>query len=268
VRLKTLVERAYDKNRFESLQEYIAFGEAFLETVQDNLQAEIVCQNENHYRFWQYKRQGNFNITRPLNANLMYSAETFDELKTRFLDVLKNARNVTAGDARERGIIRNSIYTLQQCIGAALDALPAGKSNNARKVAGDLFERLIRLLIRHLGVECRSGIVKVPVQAGGEAFTMTYQHDLVLKMQGRVKVIGSVKTSSKDRIDKIFIDKFLFNKITESYTPHVAIFLNDVQRRKKNERTYRVASTFPGALQRLQHKIEPARWCILLRYSP
>jgi len=42
-------------------------------------------------------------------------------------------------------------------------------------------------------------------------------------------VIGSVKTSSKDRIDNIFLDKFLYCKLTETALPHIAIFLNDVQ---------------------------------------
>lgn len=40
----------------------------------------------------------------------------------------------------------------------------AGKSNQARKVNGDLFERFIRLLIVSLKVECVSGTMQVPVK--------------------------------------------------------------------------------------------------------
>jgi hypothetical protein len=59
---------------------------------------------------------------------------------------------------------------------------------------------------------------------------------------------GSVKTSSKDRLDKIFIDKFLYSRLTETDIPHFAVFLNDVQRKKtKKESQYGVSATFlPG----------------------
>ena len=88
------------------------------------------------------------------------------------------------------------------------------------------------LIIKDLGLDCRAGVVQVPVEADGEiAFKMSYQHDLIIEKDNEVKVIGSIKTSSKDRIDKIFIDKFLYNKLTEKATPHIAIFLNDVQRK-------------------------------------
>ena len=72
---------------------------------------------------------------------------------------------------------------------------------------------------------------------------MNYQHDLIVEEAGELKAIGSVKTSSKDRIDKIFIDKFLYNRLTDANTPHFAVFLNDVQRKGK-EPNYGVNTTF------------------------
>ncbi|NMB82771.1 MAG: hypothetical protein GYA14_13240, partial [Ignavibacteria bacterium] len=134
-------------------------------------------------------------------------------------------------------------------IGATLDALPSGKSNTARKINGDLFERLIRLLLQKIGVDCRTGIINVPVIVDGvELFTMSYQHDLLLFKENELKVVGSVKTSSKDRIDKIFMDKFLYSRLTETSTPHIAIFLNDVQRKNtRRENEYGINATFlPG----------------------
>ena len=73
------------------------------------------------------------------------------------------------------------------------------------------------------------------------------------------KVIGSVKTSSKDRIDKIFLDKFLYSRLTETATPHIAIFLNDVQRKKtRKENNYRINSTFlPGHFKGYTLKLNP-----------
>lgn len=52
-----------------------------------------------------------------------------------------------------------------------------------------------------------------------------------------------MKTSSKDRLDKIFVDKFLYNHLTGQDIPHVAIFLNDVQRKGDSPR-YGINTTF------------------------
>ncbi len=100
----------------------------------------------------------------------------------------------------------------------------------------------------------------VPVYLGGEIqFKMNYQHDLLLYNEDELKVIGSVKTSSKDRIDKIFLDKFLYNKLTETAIPHIAIFLNDVQRKNtKRENSYGINSTFlTGHFKAFTIKLNP-----------
>lgn len=132
-----------------------------------------------------------------------------------------------------RDTINRFVYTCQQAIGATLDALPASQSNTARKLVGDLFEAYIRLIFVQLGVEVTSGFVSVPITVDDvPLFQMHYQHDLIVKQGNRVKAIGSVKTSSKDRIDKVFIDKFLYNRLTGEDTPHFAVFLNDVQRKR------------------------------------
>ena len=157
-------------------------------------------------------------------------------------------------------ILIKSIYTIQQTIGIALDSLPAGASNQARKVNGDLFERLIQVLLNKIGVDCQTGTVKVPVYVEDELqFKMNYQHDLLIMNGENLKVIGSVKTSSKDRIDKIFMDKFLYSKLTETSIPHIAIFLNDVQRKKtKQENKYGINSTFlTGHFKAFTIKLNP-----------
>jgi hypothetical protein len=164
----------------------------------------------------QYKEEGHFNVTRPLNSQLLYSFADFERVSVSFLELLGNARDHKP-TTEERSLINRTIYTAQQAIGATLDALPAGESNTARKINGDLFERFIQFIIIRLGVSCTSGIVKVPVVVNGQTeFSMSYQHDLIIKSGELVKAIGSVKTSSKDRLDKIFIDKFLFNSTTNS----------------------------------------------------
>lgn len=248
--LADLISHATDKGRFHSLSDYIAFCGRYLEFVNTGLQARIVSQNESHYQFFQYRQDGNFNITRPLNSLLMYDAEMFAGAVgqfTRTLEQLKDGER--SSDEFRQNVIR-TIYTIQQSIGATLDALPAGKSNQARKVNGDLFERFIRLLIASLNIDCVSGDMKVPVRDadGTELFKSRYQHDLLISKNAELKIIGSVKTSSKDRIDKVFMDKFLYNKLTDTELPHIAIFLNDVQRKKtRRENEYGVSATFlPG----------------------
>ncbi|OAV75130.1 hypothetical protein Barb7_01282 [Bacteroidales bacterium Barb7] len=258
--LKQLVNKAKDKENFADLKAYIRFCDEYLNYISDNLQAIIISQNENHYQFFQYKKEGNFQITRPINSNLMYDAEEFEKTSKDFLQILRTIKTINKKDNAIRDILNNTIYTIQQSIGSALDGLPAGKSNTARKLNGDLFENFIHLIIQKIGIDCRSGVIQLPVLVDGEiVFNMSYQHDLIIENEGEIKVIGSVKTSSKDRLDKIFIDKFLYNKLTEKDTPHIAIFLNDVQRKNtKQDNKYGINSTFlPGHFKCYTVKLNP-----------
>lgn len=258
--LKQIVAKAKDKSNFKDLKAYISFCDLYLNFVADNLQAIIVSQNENHYRFYQYKKEGNYQITRPINSNLMYDAVSIREASNDFLKIMRNIKTVNKKDNFIRQILNNSTYTIQQSIGSALDGLPAGQSNTARKLNGDLFEHFIRLIIQEIGIDCKSGVVQIPVIVNDERlFDFSYQHDLIVESKNEIKLIGSIKTSSKDRIDKIFIDKFLYNKLTEKSTPHIAIFLNDVQRKNtKKENEYGINSTFlPGHFKGYTVKLNP-----------
>ena len=258
--LTELVDFAKNKTNFTSIDNYITFCLRYLEFAANSLQAVIVSQNENHYRFYQYKEDGSFNVTRPINTKLMYTPDAAKTIEADFIKTLLAAQEIKADDSQSRSLLCNSIYTLQQCIGAALDALPAGQSNTARKINGDLFERLIRLLIQKLDIDCTTGTIKVPIVVDNvEQFKMGYQHDLIIKQADELKVIGGVKTSSKDRIDKVFMDKFLYARLTGTDIPHIAIFLNDVQR--KNTRTpgkYGISATFlPGHFKGYTIKLNP-----------
>ena len=228
-----LADFAARKENFGAVKDFVSFFQCFMDFVaEDGMHGTIISQNENHYYFYQYKADGEHRVSRPINSRLMYLADDEPIVSRRFLDVMSNAKDIPADDINNRTVIRNSIYSIQQAIGVALDAHPV--SNRARKVAGDLFERLIRLLISDLGVDCKSGTIGIPVKADNvDDFKMSYQHDLIISRDDHRKLLGSVKTSSKDRFDKVFMDKFLYSKLTETTLPHVAIFLNDVQRKGK-----------------------------------
>lgn len=256
MKLKQLLARASDKTKFSQVSDYIEFCLRFLDFTRAGFHGTIVSQNENHYRFFQFKEDAKFAISRPINTRLMYEADQADIVGKKFLKIMEHAKTIPADDASNREILRNSIYTIQQSIGIILDASPS--SNTARKIAGDLFERLIRILISDLGVDCKSGVIGIPVVVPDvEEFKMNYQHDLVLQRDGHLKVLGSVKTSSKDRMDKVFIDKFMYSKLTETQLPHIAIFLNDVQRKGKLPKFGINATFLPGHFKCYSIKLNP-----------
>ncbi len=241
--LSTLVSWAQDKTRFGELEGFSTFCRAYLEYIQTGLQAVIVSQKENNYCFFQYNKEGQFQVSRPINSELFVSIDHFDAEQARFLYALQHIAEIR-DEPETRNTINRFVYTCQQAIGAALDALPASQSNTARKLAGDLFEDFIRIIFVQLGVEVTSGDVNVPIVVDDvPLFRMKYQHDLIVKQGDCVKAIGSVKTSSKDRIDKVFIDKYLYNRLTGEDTPHFAVFLNDVQRKGIHPR-FSVQTTF------------------------
>ena len=157
-----------------------------------------------------------------------------------FETTLEHIRDIK-DDELNRKYVNDFIYTTQQSIGCALDALPSSKTNTSRKVNGDLFERLMQLIMKKLGFAIESETLSVKVPNSTE--TMKYQNDIEIKINGEIVAIGSVKTSSKDRIDKIFLDKLMYNRLTQTDTPHFAIFLHDVQRAGK-EPNYKIGQTF------------------------
>lgn len=246
--LVELVEWAKSMDRFRTVSDYTDFCREYLSFVnkKDVLQATIVAQNEPVYLFYQYKEDGNYSITRPLNSDLLLSESEFDQAEQTVLSALPDIKSIE-NDREARMTLNKFVYTCQQAIGATLDALPAQRSNMARKINGDLFERFIRQILIDIGVTVDHGTERVPVKLNEEEkVVMKYEHDLIVKNGDNTQAIGSVKTSSKDRIDKVFIDKFLYNKLTDQPdTPHFAVFLNDVQRANTgNQQIQKVRSTF------------------------
>lgn len=228
------------KERFVEIEDYIEFCKYYLEFISAELQAEIIAQNEHNYRFFQYRRDGEYNITRPVNGDLFLTLSDYERIARTFETTLENIRDIK-DDELNRKYVNNFVYTTQQSIGCALDALPSSKTNTSRKVNGDLFERFMQLIIKKLGFTIDSETLNIKVPDSNE--TMKYQNDIEVKVNGEIVAIGSVKTSSKDRIDKIFLDKLMYNRLTKTETPHFAIFLHDVQRAGK-EPNYKIGQTF------------------------
>ncbi len=235
-------------SELRELSDFISFARDYVEfiglgnDIHPNIQADIVSVKENNYHFIQYKEDGHNCITRPINTDIFLNADEFPVAADEFIHILTDPRSVVS-DEGKRDIINKVIYTCQQCIGCTLDAF--GSPNKARKRNGLLFEILIKDVINATGVNCESYDEKLTLE-GREK--MKFQHDLVLKREDdTIGGIGQLKTSSKDRIDKIFLDKFMYNKLTGTDIPHFAVFLNDVQRASRRDGRYSISSTFlPG----------------------
>ncbi|NMC99620.1 MAG: hypothetical protein GYA62_07870, partial [Bacteroidales bacterium] len=112
--IKDLVELAINKNNFLTLENYIVFCQQYLDFASTGLQAVIISQNEQNYCFFQYRQDGSFNITRPINSHLMYSVENSEIVAKRFIDILLNIKDIAEINEDNRTVIRNSIYTIQQ----------------------------------------------------------------------------------------------------------------------------------------------------------
>lgn len=90
MKLDKLLQIAEDKTRFTTVEDYADYCRRYLEFIYSGLQAVIVSQNENKYRFFQYKEDGMFAVTRPINSELMLSAEEFDEAWDCFRKAIPN----------------------------------------------------------------------------------------------------------------------------------------------------------------------------------
>ncbi|MDR1798092.1 MAG: hypothetical protein LBR44_11800 [Clostridiales Family XIII bacterium] len=244
--LRWWAEGTLEGKNLNTVDAYSDFCHEFLTFIENGLQAVIVSRNEPHYHFLQYRQDGNYNVTRPINSQLMYSLDEFDDARKRFDRALADIRGI-GDDMETRMCVNRFVYTCQQAIGATLDSLPSGRSNTARKIVGTIFENYIRLILTKIGISVHNETLIVPVYAPRKktsTCTMSFETDLVVtNAEDEIIARGSVKTTSKDRLDKAFMEKHFYNRLTKTETPYFAVFLNDVQR-SGEEPNYRINSTF------------------------
>jgi|SRR5947209_4232556 len=111
--LPHLVNVVTNKQNFLSVSNYIEFCKTYLEFIATGLQATIVSQNESRYRFYQYKEDGHFNITRPINSILMYGPDDLARIEKEFPKILISIRDLPKDNSESREILIRSIYTIQ-----------------------------------------------------------------------------------------------------------------------------------------------------------
>lgn len=250
-----------DKSAFSTLTEYFRLSDVFLEYIARTQPTRIVSPTHTNYVFYQYSEEYGYRLTRPLNINLFVEQrKTFRSSFERFVSFLQDLRKyqediLEQQNARkfiETGEINKIVYTVQQSIGSIGDSLD--NPNQSRKRVGQLFETLVKLIIQEVGLECEPRTINIPIP-GYPGYEMSYQLDLVFSRNKAIvaaetkfidvtEIVGSVKTTSKDRIDKVFLDKYLLTKLLGRDVPVIAIFLHDVQRAKRGESIFGVNSTF------------------------
>lgn len=246
---------------FGKIEDYYTISHAFLTLIAKTQPTRIVAPNDHRYIFYQYSDAYGHKITRPLNSDLFIeSPNDFRLAFTRFISLLADLKKLGQDATSKTSIqeylgtneINKIVYTAQQSIGSIGDSFD--NPNQSRKRVGQLFENLIKLIIKEIGFTCESRTISVPIPDSPD-YTMSYELDLVFSKGGAIiasesqlihhdEVVGSVKTTSKDRIDKIFLDKFLLTRLLGQEVKVIAIFLHDVQRAHRANSIFGINSTF------------------------
>lgn len=259
--LTDLQESVQDKSAFDNLGDYLTISDMFLSFVEKTRPTRIVSPSHPNYVFYQYGKEYWHKITRPLNTDLFIeSSVDFKGAFGRFVDFLadlKRHQDTVADRKKSKKYIDSKeinrvVYTVQQAIGSIADSFR--EPQQSRKRVGQLFENLIKLIIQEVGLECEPRTINIPIP-GYPGYRMSYELDLVFSCNKAIvasetrfihesEIVGSVKTTSKDRIDKIFLDKHLLTKLLGRDVPVVAIFLHDVQRAQRGSSIFGINSTF------------------------
>jgi len=195
---------------------------------------------------------GTTKYIRPINRRLfIYSAEEFKNRLNDFRNVIEKLKTKHEDwSEREKELIDSVLYTIQQSIGAGFDLL--ANPNSARKHVGNRFEELIKVIFTEIGIANKRTVLKIPYQTEKGEKTYKCENDLILSPCEKVKssgthldeheIVVSAKTTSKDRMGKMFIDKILLERFVNHKQKVIGIFLNDVQRQKMNNISFTLVS--------------------------
>ncbi len=182
---------------------------------------------------------------RPYRKDLFISSShDFESMYLNLIDILQKSKlGYTDFSSDDFDIVDKVTYTIQQAFGIALDLL--GNQNANRKHVGNRFEDLISLLVSQIGVNNEKIVLKIPYDQNGiyscETDFVFTPHEKVQSNSSTIdnnEVVVSLKTSSKDRMGKIFIDKILMSRFVKRDVKVIGIFLNDIQRKEQEKVSY------------------------------
>lgn len=232
----------------ENLESFAAIASRVLHYLPNVLSAYF---EKGGYRIYASEIAGTTKYLRPVNRRLFIDNGTsFSERYRELLVIFKKIQQKQAIKKQECFVIDSTLYTIQQSIGAGLDLV--SNPNSARKHVGNRFEELIRAVFTHLGIVNEHKVLKIPYETGEGVKTYNCENDLILSPYQEVRsssksldpneIVVSVKTTSKDRMGKMFIDKMLLERFVQHKQKVIGIFLNDVQRKENNNISYTLVS--------------------------
>ena len=195
---------------------------------------------------------GSLKYIRPINKRLfIYSPVDFRNKLKEFellFEKLKVENN--QWEVSEKELLESVIYTIQQSIGVGFDLL--ANPNSARKHVGNRFEELIKAIFTEMGIANKKMLLQIPYQTDEGIKNYICENDLILSPYNSAKstgkyldkneIIVSTKTTSKDRMGKMFIDKILLERFVQHEQKVIGIFLNDVQRKESDNISFTLVS--------------------------
>lgn len=195
---------------------------------------------------------GTKKFVRPIQNNMfIFNPDKFQSQAKKYISILENIRTgQTKIPQKTYKIVDSVTYTIQQSIGVGLDLL--SNPNSARKHVGNRFEELIRLIVTRASVSNKKVVFKIPYPTDEGEKMYSCETDMILsplrKVQSDTKkidireIVVSLKTSSKDRMGKIFLDKLLMERFAGHPVKVIGIFLNDVQRKEEKNISFTFVS--------------------------
>lgn len=208
--------------------------------------------DKGQYRININEQSGTRKFVRPMNTELFQTdVAEFDKEFNLLIEIFESLKTGQRDfDDRSHLIIDKVLYTIQQSIGAGLDLFV--NPNSARKHVGNRFEELMKSVFTALGIANSKTVLQIPYPAEDGEKVYKCENDLIISPFEEVRstskyldereIVVSIKTTSKDRMGKIFIDKILLEKFVGHPQKVIGIFLNDVQRKDEDNISYTLVS--------------------------
>ena len=242
--------------QIQSLDDFLQLGQSCLPTILETTESTLVSSSRyQHYVLPVSQEDSRY--LRPINEMLFVRDVTkFDSYRNQFQDLIRELRDTHGNldslsqelrEFADGDLIVKLLYTAVQSIGCILDLSP--NPQTARKNFGQRFEDFVKTLLSDLNI-------------ANDAFTFSVKNtslsvpynvpiDIIMNAQEALHssrshidpkdTLLSIKTSSKDRMKLIFVDRFVLEKILEvQRINYVALYHNDVQRKGREG----ISSTF------------------------
>jgi hypothetical protein len=242
------------QTRKSQLDEFKSVTERVLNYMSDVINEEIDYLD---YLICSSITAGTRKTVRPFNKNLFIrEPKLFENEYREFERTIEKLINGERTFGKEKYMnIDRVVYTIQQAIGIGLDLVV--EPNSSRKHVGNRFEELIRTFLKSLQIPIKKVVLSIPYDTDeGEKFYRC-ETDVIISPYKIVKsnsknidsneIVVSLKTTTKDRMPKIFVDKLLMEKFLGHPIRILGISQNDIQR-KEYKGEIKISYTFVSNL--------------------